>query len=90
MTELYAVPRVGGRARQVLATPAEEINFVGKGESFVYQDRKGGENIWRKHHTSSITRDLWLYDGAKHTKLTSFEGEDRQPRVRPMAKLSTI
>ena len=81
MTELYAVPRVGGRARQVLATPAEEISFVGKGESFVYQDRKGGENIWRKHHTSSITRDLWLYDGGKHTKLTSFEGEDRQPRV---------
>ncbi|MBO5655532.1 MAG: PD40 domain-containing protein, partial [Rikenellaceae bacterium] len=81
MTELYAVPRVGGRARQVLATPAEEINFVGKGGNFVYQDRKGGENIWRKHHTSSIARDLWLYDGAKHTKLTSFEGEDRQPRV---------
>ena len=81
MTELYAVSRSGGRPRQVLATPAEEVSFVGTSGRFVYQDCKGGENIWRKHHTSSITRDLWLYDGEKHTKLTSFEGEDRQPRL---------
>lgn len=81
MTELYAVSRTGGRPRQVLATPAEEVSFVGQSQQFVYQDCKGGENVWRKHHTSSITRDLWLYDGVKHTKLTSFEGEDRQPRL---------
>lgn len=81
MTELYAVSRQGGRPRQVLATPAEEVHFVGTTGSFVYQDCKGGENIWRKHHTSSITRDLWLYADGKHTKLTSFEGEDRQPRL---------
>ena len=81
MTELYAVSRTGGRPRQVLATPAEEVSFVGTSSQCVYQDCKGGENIWRKHHTSSITRDLWLYDGATHTKLTSFEGEDRQPRL---------
>ncbi|MBQ5654178.1 MAG: PD40 domain-containing protein, partial [Alistipes sp.] len=81
MTELYAVSRAGGRPRQVLATPAEEVSFVGTSGRFVYQDCKGGENIWRKHHTSSITRDLWLYDGEKHTKLTSFAGEDRQPRL---------
>ena len=81
MTELYAVSRTGGRPRQVLATPAEEVSFVGTSGQFVYQDCKGGENEWRKHHTSSITRDLWLYDGAKHTKLTTFAGEDRQPRL---------
>lgn len=81
MTELYAVKRQGGRARQVLAIPAEEVNFVAGTERFVYQDRKGGENVWRKHHTSSITRDLWLYDAGRHTRLTTFEGEDRQPRV---------
>lgn len=81
MTELYAVSRTGGRPRQVLATPAEEVSFVGTSSQFVYQDCKGGENIWRKHHTSSVTPDLWLYDGATHTKLTSFEGEDRQPRL---------
>lgn len=81
MTELYAVSRMGGRPRQVLGTPAEELSFVGTSGAFVYQDCKGGENIWRKHHTSSITRDLWHYDGEKHTQLTTFAGEDRQPRL---------
>ena len=81
MTELYSVSVNGGRYAQVLATPAEEVSFIGKKGSFVYQDCKGGENIWRKHHTSSITRDIWMYDGARHIKLTSFKGEDRSPRV---------
>ena len=81
MTELYSVSVEGGRPQQVLATPAEEISFVGNTGTFLYQDCKGGENIWRKHHTSSITRDIWMYDGAKHTKLTDFKGEDRTPRV---------
>ena len=81
MTELYSIPVGGGRPVQILATPAEEISFIGKGNSFVYQDCKGGENIWRKHHTSSITRDLWKYQDGKHIKLTDFNGEDRSPRV---------
>ena len=81
MTELYSVDVNGGRYEQVLATPAEEVSFIGKSGAFLYQDCKGGENIWRKHHTSSITRDIWMYDGTRHTKLTSFEGEDRSPRV---------
>lgn len=81
MTELYSVDVEGGRPVQVLATPAEEVSFIGKSDAFVYQDCKGGENIWRKHHTSSITRDLWKYEDGKHVKLTSFEGEDRCPRV---------
>lgn len=81
MTELYSVSVNGGRYEQVLATPAEEVSFIGNNGSFVYQDCKGGENIWRKHHTSSITRDIWMYNGTMHTKLTSFEGEDRSPRV---------
>ena len=81
MTELYSIPVGGGRPVQILATPAEEISFIGKGNSFVYQDCKCGENIWRKHHTSSITRDLWKYQDGKHIKLTDFNGEDRSPRV---------
>ena len=81
MTELYSVSVKGGRPVQLLGTPAEEVSFIGKDGSFLYQDCKGGENIWRKHHTSSITRDIWKYDGKNHVKLTSFEGEDRSPRV---------
>ena len=45
MTELYSVSVKGGRPVQVLGTPAEEVSFIGKSNSFVYQDCKGGENI---------------------------------------------
>ena len=42
MTELYAISVNGGRPRQVLATPAEEICFFKSGDAFLYQDKKGG------------------------------------------------
>ncbi|MCP4214884.1 MAG: peptidase S41, partial [bacterium] len=47
----------------------------------VYQDVKGLENVWRKHHTSSVTRDIWIYDTAtkQHTKLSPYKGEDLSP-----------
>ena len=52
---------------------------------FLYQDQKGVESEWRKHHTSSITRDVWMYDVAagKHTNLTNRAGEDRNPVLSP-------
>ena len=59
LTELYRVPVTGGRTEQVLGTPAEMVSFSKKGDFFLYQDRKGFEDEWRKHHTSSITRDVW-------------------------------
>lgn len=40
------------------------------------------KNPWRKHHQSSITRDIWLCTlGSERTfqKITSFKGEDRNP-----------
>ncbi|GCB36280.1 S41 family peptidase [Bacteroides faecalis] len=85
MTELYKVPVNGGQTEQVLATPAERVCFDKAGKNFLYQDQKGFENEWRKHHTSSITRDLWLYDiqNGKHTNLTNRGGEDRDPVFAP-------
>lgn len=85
MTEVYKVPATGGRTEQVLGTPAEEICFDKSGKQFFYQDRKGFENEWRKHHTSSITRDIWVYDTqtGKHTNLTNRGGEDRNPILSP-------
>ena len=85
MTEVYKVPATGGRTEQVLGTPAEAICFDKSGKQFFYQDRKGFEDEWRKHHTSSITRDIWVYDTqtGKHTNLTHHEGEDRNPVLSP-------
>ncbi len=85
MGELYRVPVGGGRTRQMLATPALWVSYLTDGQSFLYEDVKGGEDQWRKHHTSSVTRDIWRYDAAtgKHTNLTLRGGEDRNPVVSP-------
>lgn len=88
MTELYKVPVSGGKTEQVLGTPAELVSFNASGDAFLYQDRKGFEDEWRKHHTSSITRDIWMYDAktGKHTNLTARAGEDRNPVWAPDGK----
>ena len=88
MTELYKVPVTGGRTQRIIATPAEKVCYMPDGKSFLYQDKKGGEDEWRKHHTSSITRDIWLYDAksGKHSNLTNIGGEDRDPSLAPDGK----
>ena len=85
MTELYAVPVTGGRTKQLLGTPAEMVCFNQTGDKFLYQDRKGSESEWRKHHTSSVTRDIWLYDTktGTHANLTDRAGEDRDAVFAP-------
>ncbi len=81
LPELYKVAANGGRTQQVLGTPAEMLSWAPDGKSFFYQDKKGYEDEWRKHHTSSITRDIWFYDATtgNHTNLTNHAGEDRNP-----------
>ena len=88
ITELYRVPVEGGNTEQVLGTPAEWVCFDKAGSNFLYQDRKGFEDEWRKHHTSSIARDIWLYDTqtGEHTNLTNRDGEDRNPVYAPDGK----
>ncbi len=88
LTELYQINTDGSNFQQVLSTPAEWVSFTPDGNKFVYQDIKGVENYWRKHHHSSVTRDIWVYDKTtkKHTKLTTFNGEDRCPVVSPDGK----
>ncbi len=81
LQELYKVPSTGGRTRQILTTPAEDAKQSTDGRFIVYHDRKGRENPWRKHQTSSVARDLWIYDRttASHRQLSSFKGENRSP-----------
>ncbi len=81
LTELYSVPVNGGRVSQVLTTPALNATINANGDKIVYDDLKGYENLWRKHHTSSITHDIWVYDlkNEKYNQLTQFPGEDRNP-----------
>ena len=85
MTELYRVSVNGGRVEQILATPAENISFSKDGNRFLYQDKKGSEDRFRKHHTSSVTRDIWMYDTKtkKHQALIQYAGEDTDPVFSP-------
>lgn len=79
--KLYQVPVTGGRSVMYLSAGSEFARFNSKGDKLVFQDRKGYEDAFRKHHTSSVTRDIWVYDVASknYTQVSGFEGEDREP-----------
>lgn len=78
--QVYKVSINGGRPQMVSSMPMENIS-IGQDGTWLYNDWKGYEDEWRKHHTSSITRDIWQYNPQANTynKLTAFEGEDRNP-----------
>lgn len=80
--KLYSVPVKGGRSVMMNAAGTEQVHFNSKGNQIVFQDRKGYEDAWRKRHTSSVTRDIWLYDmtAKQYRKISAFEGEDREPK----------
>jgi Tol biopolymer transport system component/C-terminal processing protease CtpA/Prc len=81
MTELYSVPVVGGRVSLVLTSPARDATVSSSGDKIIFHDYKGYESDWRKHHTSAVTRDVWVYDvgSKKYSQLSNFKGEDRNP-----------
>lgn len=85
LPELYSISAKGGMPRQIITTPAERAQYSADGNLIVFHDRKGYEDALRKHHTSSVTRDVWSYDirKDKYTQLSSFEGEDRNPLISP-------
>lgn len=78
---LYTIPVTGGRPILLTAAGADDANFSNDGSKLVFEDRKGYEDAFRKHHTSSVTRDIWLYDIKNNTynQLSKFEGENREP-----------
>lgn len=83
--QLYSVSVEGGQAQMILDLNAEHARYSPDGSMIVYQDWKGYEDKWRKHHTSSVTRDIWVYDTQKQSyqKISTFEGEDRNPIFSP-------
>jgi len=81
LPELYSVSTNGGPVKQVLSITADDAVMDKSGNRILFHDRKGFEDKWRKHHTSSFARDLWCYDKSNDsfTKLTDYIGEDRTP-----------
>jgi len=78
---LYTVPVTGGRSVFVTATGAEYAHYNSNGTQIIFQDTKGYEDPWRKHHTSAVTRDIWVYDinGKSYKQVSTYQGEDREP-----------
>ncbi|MBQ3609482.1 MAG: PD40 domain-containing protein [Bacteroidaceae bacterium] len=80
--QVYEVSTAGGRPVMFSSMPMEDISLSADGKTLLYHDKKGYEDAWRKHHTSSITRDVWmcnLQGERSYKKLSTFNGEDRNP-----------
>lgn len=72
----------------ISSMPMECIS-INKEGAMLYQDKKGYEDYWRKHHVSPIARDIWMYTPGKepqYRQLTTFGGEDREPVWAPDGK----
>ena len=76
--QVYTVGMDGGRPKLFSDITMDALDINASGD-VIYTDRKGYEDEWRKHHRSPITRDVWLKSGDSFRKLTSFDGEDRDP-----------
>lgn len=80
--QIYEVKTSGGKPSLFSSLTMENISIDPSGTKFLYHDMKGYEDPWRKHHRSSITRDIWLCELGKnkvYTKQTTLNCEDRNP-----------
>lgn len=71
--------------QQVFSFDVANLSVNASG-TMLYEDVKGYEDYFRKHHTSAVTKDIWQKEGTVFTKLTSFPGEDRNPVWAPDGK----
>ncbi len=76
--QVYEVKTDGSRPRMYSTIPMAAISVAADG-AVLYQDRKGYENAYRKHETSSSTGDIRLIKDGKDTPLTTFKGNDQNP-----------
>ncbi len=83
MKEVYSVSINGGRPRQIFTVPAMNATITPDGKTIYYEKATGSEDEWRKHHTSSVARNIFAFDteSGKHTQITVNPGEDRNPVI---------
>ena len=76
--QLWTTDLNGGAPQLVTSLTLSAMSINANGD-IIYEDYKGYEDALRKHHTSSVTRDIWLWKGDVFTKLSTYKGEDRNP-----------
>lgn len=77
--QVYVVKTDASRPRMFSTTPMAAISIRPDG-TYLYQDKKGYENAFRKHEKSASTGDIRLVgaDGSDK-RLTAFNGNDKNP-----------
>ncbi len=80
LTQVYSlnVNEEGQRPKLYLSVPMMSADANAEG-ALLYQDRKGVEDVLRKHERSSGTADVWMYRNGDFTQLTTFNGGDQSP-----------
>lgn len=76
--QVYSVALSGGRVKMLYSLPVGNLSISRDG-TILYEDIKGYEDPMRKHHVSSVTRDIWKVKDGSFTKLSTFVGENRNP-----------
>lgn len=72
------VIKPGSRPEIYLSLPMVSADVSTDGR-ILYADKKGFENVWRKHERSSGTSDIWLSENGDFRKVTAFIGHDLNP-----------
>ncbi len=81
--QMYTVATTPGKRPQMfLSMPMTAVDIDPATGKILYQNRKGYEDVLRKHERSSGTPDIWMYDPASgdFTQLTDFNGANQNPR----------
>ena len=76
--QVWTTDLQGGAPELFTSLTFSAMSFNAAGD-ILYEDYKGYEDALRKHHTSSVTRDIWLLRNGTYTKLSTYRGEDRNP-----------
>lgn len=81
----FKVSTKGTRPTLFSSLSMESLSFASNGKQLLYQNKKGYEDPFRKHHQSSVAREIWLYNQTfgKYTKQTPFRGENLNPVWHP-------
>lgn len=79
-TQIYSlnVNKENPRPKLYLSLPVVSADANANGV-LLYQDRKGYEDVLRKHERSSGTGDIWMHSHGKFMQLTNFNGGDQSP-----------
>jgi Tol biopolymer transport system component len=74
--QVYKISIDGGRPALFSSEYMENISIDKNKKNILYTNKKGYEDKWRKHHRSSITRDIWSVNIDGKRKFNKIKSDD--------------